>query len=384
MVIDDAEFVENYSESGGGGLKASWVRLDIRNSVFRENQGGGSLNGALYTWGSQVRLLDVQFIGNYNVGLVTEASTLTLVGGHFFGNTGIWGPAQQVTKGGRALIVNSVYSGNRGSFGSAIYMEQDTPVDLVNSTISHNTATSDSASVFCWNCSVRILNSILWNVDGHPPQIGGSLTHGVAIGHSIIRGGLPVGAVDLGGNLEDDPLFTDPAGADGRIGTDDDDLSVGPGSAAVNRGDSSAIPPDSIDIDADGDFIEALPLDINGSARVQGNAVDIGAYELVPHTSLLPRDFLRPALLEIDPPFPNPFTSSASLRVSSRSASVEAVVIRVFDPTGRPVSSPRQVALPPGMVMLFQIGDASWPSGTYLVVIDHVSGRYTRRLTHFR
>jgi hypothetical protein len=74
------------------------------------------------------------------------------------------------------------------------------------------------------------------------------------------------------GNLEVDPLFVDPAQVD---------FSLAAGSPCINAGDTAALPPDTFDLDGDGDVTEALPLDFAGAPRVAGSPpiVDMGAYE---------------------------------------------------------------------------------------------------------
>jgi hypothetical protein len=51
-------------------------------------------------------------------------------------------------------------------------------------------------------------------------------------------------------------------------------LSSGPG------GSNSYVPADTADVDGDGNTTETLPLDLAGNARIQGTAVDMGAYEV--------------------------------------------------------------------------------------------------------
>src|SRR4029079_17629991 len=89
--------------------------------------------------------------------------------------------------------------------------------------------------------------------------------------HSLVAGGWPGD-----GNLDADPLFVraPSPGADGRWATkaqpspDDDygDLRLRPGSPAVDAGDTSAVP-------------AGITTDLAGAPRVQGGAVDVGAYE---------------------------------------------------------------------------------------------------------
>jgi hypothetical protein len=64
-----------------------------------------------------------------------------------------------------------------------------------------------------------------------------------------------------------------------------------PGSACIDAGDNTAVPPDTLDLDSDGDTAEPIPIDLAGNQRFVDHAdvpdtgngtapiVDMGAYE---------------------------------------------------------------------------------------------------------
>jgi predicted outer membrane repeat protein len=63
-------------------------------------------------------------------------------------------------------------------------------------------------------------------------------------------------------------LFVDPNGADGILGTEDDDFRLAPGSPAINAGTNETEPP--------------LPaMDLDGNPRILNDIVDLGAYEFI-------------------------------------------------------------------------------------------------------
>jgi hypothetical protein len=116
-------------------------------------------------------------------------------------------------------------------------------------------------------------NCIFWNGGN---EIGG-WTHRINVSHSIIEGGWPGE-----GNINQDPLFVNPGNGDFSLQT---------GSPCIDAGDNDGVPPDTADLDNDGDITEPTPLDLNGTARFAddlatvdtGNGtppiVDMGAFE---------------------------------------------------------------------------------------------------------
>ncbi|MDX1420343.1 MAG: T9SS type A sorting domain-containing protein, partial [Rubricoccaceae bacterium] len=131
---------------------------------------------------------------------------------------------------------------------------------------------------------VEVQNTVLW---GNAAPVGPEV-HVVSGGppvaeRSIVAGGCPTGAIctDI---LDTDPRFVrEPSpGADGTWGTEDDDygdLGLSALSPGLDAGLTSLLPPDTWDLDGDGDTAEPLPLDAAGSPRVEGSEVDLGAYE---------------------------------------------------------------------------------------------------------
>ena len=69
------------------------------------------------------------------------------------------------------------------------------------------------------------------------------------------------------GNLDQDPRFQDPAGADGVVGTEDDSLRLVAGSPCIDAGNNTAVPTDADDLDLDQDRAERIALDADGLAR---------------------------------------------------------------------------------------------------------------------
>jgi len=122
-----------------------------------------------------------------------------------------------------------------------------------------------------YEASAQVLNSIIWGNGGglqqtrEQDQLGARPDFGATleIDYSIVEGWS--GIFGGSGNFGTDPMLIDPDGPDKVVGTDDDDVRLSPGSAAINGGD-----PDST----------YLPTtDLDDHARILCGSVDIGAYE---------------------------------------------------------------------------------------------------------
>ena len=152
-------------------------------------------------------------------------------------------------------ILNSVVSGNTSERYAPGLFLHNSPATITNTTIVNNTSPSTSygAGIHLDSSTATVCNTIVTD-NGSAPDVGGSLD-----GSS--RNNLIGEAVD----------FADPANGDYRLL---------PGSAGVDGGDNSALSADDFDLDSDGEMGELIPMDLDGTARVQDGTVDIGAYEL--------------------------------------------------------------------------------------------------------
>jgi len=188
-----------------------------------------------------------------------------------------------------------------GDDGGAIYNKDFCSPIIANCTLSANSANDTAGAIFNSNISavVVINNSILWeNSDktgiGESAQIYNGkpiIKHSCIQGWTGILGGI--------GNIGSDPNFVrnpDHGGDGWGIGANDDfgDLRLSPASPCIDAGDNTAVPPDTADLDDDGDTIEIIPYDFRGLSRLldvpltvdTGNPgesgppiVDMGAHE---------------------------------------------------------------------------------------------------------
>ena len=208
-------------------------------------------------------------------------TTITAVSSFFFGNTAALGGAVHASSEDNADVVvrvdNAVFSGNEASSqGGAVYARDDaqgsTVVEVTNASLSGNSADGALATRFGGLTRVELRNVAAWG------NAGARATGGVVIDHATVEGGCPSGATCTAVSGAD-PLFRDADGADGVLGTPDDDLRTAGASPALDAGSAALLPPDRLDIDQDGDTQEPLPLDPADAPRVAGGTPDLGAFE---------------------------------------------------------------------------------------------------------
>ena len=231
--------------------------------------------GGMYIVGGSPTLINCVFSGN----MVHHITDFFAEGG------GLYGAGENVT------LINCVFSGNVASGvtccgqGGAILFGGG--LTMINCTLVGN-STGPGGAGGGLRGNETLINCVLW--DNSPDQI--SPISSPAVSYSCVEGGWP--GVN---NIDADPLFVDPDGADGIVGTPDDDLRLLAGSPALDAADNIKVPFDLFDLDGDGVTLsERTPVDRNGDPRFRnspgmpdtGNTdfenwlVDMGAFEFQP------------------------------------------------------------------------------------------------------
>ncbi|MEW5828230.1 MAG: BMP family ABC transporter substrate-binding protein, partial [Chloroflexota bacterium] len=270
-VLTDVTFVGNACHwdtawGWGGGMlnyASSPILNDVRfisNSVYQD--GGAMNNGA----GSNPQLTNVTFMGNSahgGGGIFNSGSSPTLTNILFLGNHADSAAGMVNYSSSSPTLTNVVFSGNYAArdiyYDSAAMTNSysSNPI-LTNVTFSHNVG-GNAVVVNTENSHPTLVNDIMW---GSALTLSGliynDLTSTTTAAYSDLEGGYP-GA----NNLDADPLFADADGTDDVFGTADDDLSLLPGSPAIDAGDDANCP----------------ATDLRGVTRPQGAHCDMGAYE---------------------------------------------------------------------------------------------------------
>jgi len=269
--IVGCRFVENEAFERGGGAHLVGGAPQLIGCRFERNR--SQTAGAMDIFGDGEMVVGCAFVGNEAVG-----------GGAACGD----GP-----------FVNCVFCGNQAAWGGAI-LSGMTDTALINCTLYGNRARESGGAVH-YGVEVHgvIRNSILFgNTALRGAQLAVYNDHwdtAVGIDHSLVEGG-PAGTYYHAdhpdpytwgaGVIDDNPAFV-AAGHWNDAGTADPaddvwvdgDCRVAVGSPCINAGDNSALPPDRLDLDGDGDTSEPLPVDCDGRPRIRGATADMGAYE---------------------------------------------------------------------------------------------------------
>jgi len=237
-LIANISVVENVSIAGGAGIYNSESSPEINNCLISSNFATGSNSnggGVLNTNSSSPRII------------------ATIISGNGTGDVG--GGISNVFSSSPAII-NSLITGNRAGGtrgGGAMSIEVNSSPNLINTTISGN---ASSGGTIYSNYAYTVRNSIIW---GNQTGLSGTEP---TYSNSLIQGKTSV----TQGNIEgtSNPLFRNALGfasAPSAVG----DFRLWVESPVINKGDNSAI--------------SGIATDLDGTSRIFGDVIDIGAYE---------------------------------------------------------------------------------------------------------
>jgi hypothetical protein len=219
-------FSGNHADQYGGGMVNWYSDSRLTNATFSGNQANDG--GGMYNWFSDPQLVNVTFRGNYAAdnggGMDNDHSDPQMVNVTFSGNHADQYGGGMCNTGGvtgsSPTLGNCILWGNTAPAGSQIHNDAGTPT----------------------------------------------------INYGLVQGGCPPSSACDPNLLDANPLFLrDPDSGDGDWTTPGDndygDLRLRSTSPAIDSGDNSALPADTLDLDGDGDTSEPLPLDLDRAPR---------------------------------------------------------------------------------------------------------------------
>ena len=278
----DCSFERNSAGEDGGAINfdplvsgPNTSSLSLINCSFISNSAGDD-GGAFYNAFSSSSLMNCFFQSNsandLGGALCNDAlSSASLTDCSFSDNTANFGGAIYSFNSSHSFT-NCSIRGNSANSGGAIYNSSSSP-SFVNCSFTSNSATGFGGTILNSSSSPTLINSILWNNSASGRTLSTSasvqnLTSGFSstpsaptYSHCLVAnsGGSdawnPELGIDLGNNIDSDPIFVNANGGDLRL------LS---GSPALDAGDNS---------------VNAGALDLAGNDRIQNGIIDLGALE---------------------------------------------------------------------------------------------------------
>ncbi|MDR1893139.1 MAG: right-handed parallel beta-helix repeat-containing protein [Spirochaetales bacterium] len=269
---------KSIDRTAGGGMYNDESSPVLTNVILSGNL-SAYVGGGMYNKSSSPILTNVTISGNTSNsnggGMRSESSSLVLmINGTISGNT-TYNSGGGISSNASSLVLTNVtISGNKASsFGGGMTNEQVPSSVLTNVTISGNKAGSGAGGMLNASSSPQIRNSIIWgNAAAASPGISNDAGSSPAIAYSIVQGS----SVSSDGNVADpgtgstnSPFadWQDPADTSVTMPNSAGDYRLKSGSPAINRGDPAYNP------------AGAAALDRDGTPRIKGGRVDLGAYE---------------------------------------------------------------------------------------------------------
>jgi predicted outer membrane repeat protein len=271
-ILLDSSFTGNTAGQDGGAMYTYQGDPELTGIRFDSNEAGQD-GGAMHFNRSMARLKFIDMIGNIavrNGGAIYERDGDPILFNVIFSQNKAIDGGGLYSLNGNALVVNATFWENAATdSGGGLYLSGGAP-RLASSTLFANTAVTDGGGIFSGSPDFELDNSILWGnkTAGTPDQMSGN----GQILHSLVQGGCPLMAncPDPASIIDGNPQFVDEASGDLRLKM---------ASPAIDAGDKSALPADSLDLDADSNTLEPLPIDLDDRPRVAGSEVDMGAFE---------------------------------------------------------------------------------------------------------
>lgn len=274
-----ATFQSNSANDGGGLYNYENSHPKLNNLLFLTNSAGLS-GGGMYNSASIAKMTNLTFRGNsagyYGGGMYNNTSTPTVTNAIFESNVAgrAGGAINNFVSSPR--LTNIVFHANSANLdgGGLLNFGGSSPT-LMNVTFHANRADNGGGIANGLASHPQLINAIVWGntISGTvqaSSQISNTTDSVPIIRHSLIQGSGGSGAgwqvalgSDGGNNLDVDPRFVQNGNAS-SVPPTPGDVHLQIGSPAIDVGNSAVI---------------TLTTDLDGNPRIQGNAIDMGAYE---------------------------------------------------------------------------------------------------------
>ena len=319
LTLNDLTVSGGIASAGFGGGIANVGDLILNNATVSGNNSSGN-GGGIGSDGQGLLILINSIVSDNESSIfgggISAFGTATLTNSTVSGNSALQGGG--ILNSGNLTLINTTVSGNTGNLGGGIRNSSNTIMTLTNSTVSDNTATSNGGGLYMSDLGTAILTNTtvsgnnssgngggIWNgydltltnatvSNNTSGGAGGGIYNSVPFNifrlkNTIIGGNLSGGDCSgqpvnsFGHNLDSDgSCITDGVDEDFTAPTLLSQLSDNGGSTETHAllSDSPAIDAIPVDdcTDLDGNVII---IDQRGIERPQGEACDIGAFELV-------------------------------------------------------------------------------------------------------
>ena len=279
LTVSGCTFSDNSSNEGGGGM-CNWSSSPtVTDCTFNGNSANWEGGGMNNSYSSSPTMTNCSFSDNSassGGGMYNDSSSPAIMGCHFVDNSALGDGGGMHNTSSSPIVADCIFIGNSAvSEGGGMSNMRCSPT-VVNCTFSGNSADCGGGMYSNRISSIPVVNNcILW---GNTAISGSNEIYGDPVisycdiaGSGGSGGGWDINlGTDGGGNIDVDPEFVDPNGADGVIGTEDDNLRLMPGSPCIDAGDNGAVT-EATDLDGLGRIVDG---DCDLTATV-----DMGAYE---------------------------------------------------------------------------------------------------------
>ncbi|TVQ77045.1 MAG: hypothetical protein EA380_07815, partial [Phycisphaeraceae bacterium] len=324
LVIEDSRFISN-SASTDGGAVYSQSELQIRDSRFDSNSasfGGAilaccrpidvrhsSFEGNFASWGGAIHFPSgtpvlaelIGFSNSASRGGFLHATTPVLganlrLGSNIANNGGAIYTSTNLSLANATLIRNSAFEN-----GGAIHVASG-DLALQHVTAYDNQSLIFGGMVYAAFGSITIDNSIISQNSDNAGSTDASQIYTSALATRLVRSSIltdatgVVPAIDV---IDAAPLFVDPFGPDGILGTPDDDFSLQPASPAILAANLALVPNDYANLSGNGNTSQPLPYDLLLNPRII-TIPDMGAFEFVPFPPPCPGDINGDGQVNLD------------------------------------------------------------------------------------